>query len=172
MSGDAEISPMRLVHRIVWGLVLEMGSSVPLVFAGHHRLGGYLATRYRISILCGALALLVSGNVMSYLAERRIKRGMDAGRWSDVEWEPTRSWLSGRAPGVILFLTLLCVTVVFWALRWNAIGFLPALIFPFGTVGRVRNVVQEPQPGVAPVNRKELKPLRSESWGLIAPIHP
>jgi hypothetical protein len=142
-----------------------MGFAVPLVFAGHSVVGAHLGTQLRIWILCGALALWVSGGAMSYMAERRIKRGVDAHRWSDVELEPTRSWLDGRVSAVILFLTVVCVAAVFWALRWNAMGFLPALIFPLGSVGRMRNMVQKPQAGMATVDRKELKPLRSECWG-------
>jgi hypothetical protein len=165
MSGSAEISPMRLVNRVVWGTALIMGSAVPLVFAGHSGVGAHLGTQLRIWILRGAMALWAGGAAISYSAERGFRRGMDAARWGDMELEPVRSWLEGRAPAVVFVLILVCLGGVFWALRWNAMGLLPALIFPFGSVGRLRTMVKKPQVGMGTVDRKELKPLRSECWG-------
>jgi hypothetical protein len=164
MSDGSEILPMGLVHRMRWGTALIMASAVPMVFLGHSRFKPHPAALW-IWILCGAMAFVVGGIAISYSAERGFRRGMDAARWSDMELEPVRSWLDGRVSAVILFLTVVCVAAVFWALRWNAMGFLPALIFPLGSVGRMRNMVQKPQAGMATVDRKELKPLRSECWG-------
>jgi hypothetical protein len=166
MTGNAEISPMGLVHRMRWGTALIMASAVPMVFLGHSRFKPHPAALW-IWILCGAMAFVVGGIAISYSAESGFRRGMDAARWSDMELEPVRSWLDGRAPTVILVLALMCFAGVFWALRWNAMGFLAVLIFPFGSVGRVRNMVQKPQAGIGTVDLKELKPLRSECWGAV-----
>jgi hypothetical protein len=165
MSGSVEISPMRLLNRVMWGTALIMGSAVPLVFVGHSGAGAHLGTQLRIRILGGAIALLVSGGAMLYSAERSFRRGMDAARWGDMELEPVRSWLEGRAPAAVFVLTLVFLVCLFWALRLNAMGWVPALIFPFGSVGRLRNMLQKPQEGIGTVEPRLLKALRSESWG-------
>ncbi|HEX3569577.1 MAG TPA: hypothetical protein VHU44_02015 [Acidobacteriaceae bacterium] len=165
MGGKAEILPMGLLYRMKWGMALVMGSAIALTFLGHSRFKPHPGAALWIWILCGAMALLVGGTAISYSAERWFKRGMDVARWSDMELETVRSWLDGRAPTVISVLTLVCFAGVFWALRWNAMAFLPALIFPLGSVGRLLNILQGPQAGIGTVGLKELKPLRSEWWG-------
>jgi hypothetical protein len=165
MGGKAEISPMRLVHRIIWGMALIMGSAIALTFFGHSRFKPHPDVALLIWIMCGAMALLVGGNAISYSAGRGFRRGMDAAQWSDMELELARSWLKGRAPTAILVLTLVCFGGLLWALRWNAMAYLPALISPFGTVGRLRNMLEKRQAGIGTVGLKELKPLRSEWWG-------
>lgn len=165
MSGRPENSPMTLVRRAVWGMALIMSSSVPLVFSPRNGLGAHVAGPVRIWALGGFLVLMLAGFVVSYTAERRMKRWVQADLWSEGELEPARAWLDGRAPGIVFALTFMCFAGILWALRWNAVGFLPALVFPLGSVGRLRNMLQKPQRGMATVDRNQLKPLRSDCWG-------
>jgi len=166
MSGSPEFPPTTFFRRAFCGMALIMASDIALMFASHRGLGAHLHSGIRMAFTFGALAMQGSGVAFSYFAERRLKRGMESADWSEAALEPAQSWVDGRFPKVTFLLTVVGFIGVLWALRWDAIGFLPVLVlFPLGTYSRVRTLLQKATRRDVHLTYGRLTPLRSDFWG-------
>jgi hypothetical protein len=130
--------------------------------------------RLRIVVL---FAPFVLGIIVSFWAERRLKRGLQNKNWTEAELEPVRAlvvkpiWLKI----VIVLIAAIALQVIYSARTSHACGLTLLYLFlvPLQTVTRIRQLVIPPKANPTGIFTDSLssKTIHSDHWGQ-PPVHP